>query len=188
MSQSEVHAVPLEKPDLLVRQHDGLFLAGLLESKQPAMPRFEVLTLPDSSDATRSDIEALKTKLVRDPLSPVRRLFQAELQDLLLDLRRNAVGVRSARTSLVCHKRRHASHLEGTTDLVKRIAVIAHELAGPRDVLKFFGQRQQRELPLDTLGWGGQLRDHFSQSTPRSERIFEARVKKRVSRFDGART
>lgn len=50
-----------------------------------------------------------------------------------------------------------AAGLEGTLDLVERVAVVAHQLAGLGHIAEFFGQLQQGRLALGTLGCGGHL-------------------------------
>jgi hypothetical protein len=77
-----------------------------------------------------------------------------------------------SRAALLFDQRAGAAHLKGALDLVERVAVVAHDLAGLREVSEFFGELQQRELSFGTLGHGGHfdppgrwLTEHF-QSTP----------------------
>jgi hypothetical protein len=51
--------------------------------------------------------------------------------------------------------RAHATHLEGAADLVERVAVVAHDLAGLAGVVQFLGKLQQGKLAFGTLGDSG---------------------------------
>jgi hypothetical protein len=48
-----------------------------------------------------------------------------------------------------------ATDLEGATDFVESVAVVAHDLAGTGDITEFVGQLQQRQLAFGTLGQSG---------------------------------
>jgi hypothetical protein len=59
--------------------------------------------------------------------------------------------VRLTWSAALFNRGEYAADLECTTDLVKGVAVIAHELSGPGDVTELLGQWQQGELPLGIL-------------------------------------
>jgi hypothetical protein len=63
----------------------------------------------------------------------------------------------AARPALLSDQGGSTAHLKGSSALVERAAAVAHDPAGPRDVLHLLGQGQQRQLPLDTLRPGGHL-------------------------------
>lgn len=56
--------------------------------------------------------------------------------------------MRQLRSALLLDQARDAADLEGATNLVKGIAVIAHDLAGLRHVAELLGQLQQRQFLL----------------------------------------
>src|SRR5262249_1010813 len=93
--------------------------------------------------------------------------------DQILDLLRDTVGVRTARTAPLLDQPGRAAHLERPLDLVERVAVVAHDLAGLGDVAELRGELEQGELPSGTL-WQGSHRVSSmgsglfsdSQSTP----------------------
>src|SRR5262245_27747789 len=82
-------------------------------------------------------------------------MHEGVVEDLVLDLLRHAIGVRSARPATLLDQGGGSSHLEGALDLVERVAVVAHDLAGLRDVPQLGGELQQRQLPSGTLWQGG---------------------------------
>ena len=52
-------------------------------------------------------------------------------------LQRHTVGVRAARAAALLDQSGGAAHLERSLDLVERVAVVAHDLTGLRDVPQF---------------------------------------------------
>lgn len=73
-------------------------------------------------------------------------------QHPFLDFGRDPVRVGAAGTAALFDEGGDPAHLEGATDLVERVAVVAHDLAGAGDVAEFIGQLQQRQLAFGTLG------------------------------------
>jgi hypothetical protein len=72
------------------------------------------------------------------------------VQDLLLDLQRDAIGMRIARSALLLNQGCDAADLEGA-DFVEGGTVLAHEFAGLGDVTELLGQLQQGQCSLGTL-------------------------------------
>jgi hypothetical protein len=91
---------------------------------------FDLVTKPETTDAARADVHVVEAKLIRHLLRPLRRVLQRVVEDPLLDVGRYAIRVRC-------------------------VAVVAHQLAGLRDVAKFLCELQQRQFPSGTLGCGG---------------------------------
>jgi len=96
----------------------------------------------------------LEPKLMGDSLGAVGWPIEAVLENPFLDFWRDAVGVRASRTSAFLDQGSDAADLEGPSDLIEGVAVIAHDAAGLRDVAELLGKLEQGELPLGTLGWG----------------------------------
>ena len=111
-----------------------------MQPQQPRVPRLGLVAQPDAAHAARTHLVPLQSELVRHPLLPPGRVLECVLEDLCLDLGRDAVGVRAARTALLLDQRVHAADLERALDLVERVAVVAHDLAGLGHVPQFLGE------------------------------------------------
>jgi hypothetical protein len=83
------------------------------------------------------------------------------VQDLGLDLGRDATWMWSAWSTLLLDERVHAADLKRALDLIERVAVVAHDArvahdaAGLGHVAQFLGQLEQGQLPSGTLRQGG---------------------------------
>lgn len=60
--------------------------------------------------------------------------------------------MRAPRTAALLNQCSDAADLEGPADLVEAVPVVAHEMAGLRDVAELLGELEQRELALGVLG------------------------------------
>ena len=134
VSAAEVDGVALEQLDLLVAEHVGVVVHVLLEAKQTLVARLQRVAQPDASYTVQRHIHALQTQFVGHSLLAVRRVLERVGEDLLLDLGLDAVGMRRLRATSLLDQAGHASDLEGAAHLVERVAVVAHQPAGLRDV------------------------------------------------------
>ena len=151
MAHAELRRVALQQPDLFLGQDVGL-LPGLgLEAQQALVARLQIMAEPDAAHAGRADVDALEAELVGDTLGTVGGLFEAQVEDALLDGLGDPVRMRVPGAAALLDEGGHAADLERLLDLVEGVAVVAHDLAGLRDVAQFFGQLQQRQLTLGTL-------------------------------------
>jgi len=76
-------------------------------------------------------------------------------EDPGLDLIGDPVRMWPARAPALLDQGGHTADLEGPADLVKGVAMVAHDATGLGDVLKLLSQLQQRQLPSSTLSQGG---------------------------------
>jgi hypothetical protein len=86
--------VTLKKTNLLLGQHNGLLSRVLFEAQQPVVARLDVVAKPDAPDTSRADVDVVQAKLVRHTLRPMGRELQGVIQNPLLDVGRDAVGMR----------------------------------------------------------------------------------------------
>ena len=105
-------------------------------------------------------------------------MTEGVVEDLVLDLvRRRGWGADRAGRGFCSIRAADAADLERALDLVERVAVVAHDLAGLGDVAELVGELQQRQLPSGTLWQGGHLGlllvvGWFSDSNlPRKDRV-----------------
>src|SRR5690606_23662123 len=103
------------------------------------------------ADARGADLGAGQAQLVRDALGAMSGEAERVIEDLLLDLGADPIGVRVARAALLLDQSGDAVDLEGMAHLVEGVAVVAHDLAGFGDIAELLGKLQQRHLPLGTL-------------------------------------
>ena len=126
-----------------------------LETHQAFVARLDVVAEPDAPDAARADVHVVEAQLVRHVLRPSRRLVEREVEDSVLNVGSDTIRVRVARAALLLDERGDAADLEGALHLVERIAVVAHQLAGLRDVAELLSELQQGQLPSGTVAGGG---------------------------------
>jgi hypothetical protein len=81
--------------------------------------------------------------------------LQRVVENALLDVGGNAVGVRAARTTLLLDQARYAADLEGAADFVEGVAVVTHDLARAGNVAELFGELEKGELSSCTVRCGG---------------------------------
>lgn len=98
---------------------------------------------PDTAHAGGTDVDALEPELAGDPLGAVGGLFQAQVENPLLDSFGHPVRMRVSGAAALLDEGGHAADLEGLLDLVEGFAMVAHDLAGPGNIAQFFGQLQQ---------------------------------------------
>jgi hypothetical protein len=100
-------------------------------------------------------MDSLELQFIGYPLRAVGGAFEAKVEDHLLDLRRNAVGMGSLGSPAALQEHSDASGLEGALDFVEGVEVVDHDLAGPRHVSELLGKFEQRELSSGPLDHGG---------------------------------
>ncbi len=130
-----------------------------------ASPRYVMSTdreavveaLPDATNARGTDLDSRQSELVGDELCALGRVQQVEVEDGLLDLGRDAVGMRVAWPAALLDQGIEAAHLVGAADLVEQVAVVAHELTGLGHVAKGLGEMEQGFLAFDSVRCGGHL-------------------------------
>jgi len=152
---SKFDRVALQQLDLLLAEHEGGIAGGLLQPQQAFGLGFQVVPHPDAADAAGTDGGSHQSKLIGDALWSVSRFSQRVVEDLLFDLGGKAIGMRVFRSALVLDERSDASDLEGSSDFVERVPMVAHDLAGFGDVSELLGEFEQRQFPSGTLGRGG---------------------------------
>src|SRR5437867_4259633 len=131
--------------DLLLTEDEGAVLGDSFQPQEALVPGLEVVAQPDAADPGSPDVDSLQAQFVGDALGALSGKGQGVVQDLLFDLRRDPIRMRSSRSALFLYESRDASHLEGALDLVESVPVIAYDLAGLGDVAQFFSQLQQGE-------------------------------------------
>jgi len=92
-----------------------------------------------------------------DALRAVSRPVQGIVEDLLFDLGGEAIGMRIFGPTLVLDERGDASDLEGTSDFVEGVSMVAHDVTGFGHVAELLGELEQGQFPSGTLGRGGHL-------------------------------
>lgn len=150
MPAAEVRAVAIEQQDLGVGEDESGVLPGFpLQAHQALVAGLQVVAQPDAAHARGRDFDAGQPQVVGDALGAVGRPGQAMGQPPFLDLRGDPVRVGAA---ALFDQGGDAPRLEGPTDLVEGVAVVAHDLAGTGNIAEFVGQLQQGQLAFGTLG------------------------------------
>lgn len=136
----------LQQPHLIVREHEGRVLARFaFQADESLVAGLQIVAQPYTYAGGRN-LQPGQAQLIGHPLGAVGRTGEAIIQDLGLDLRGDTVGMRIACAAPAFDQPGHAAGLEGPADLVERVPVVAHDLAGAGHVARFIGQLQQGEL------------------------------------------
>ena len=91
----------------------------------------QIVPQPHGPDAGGTDVHALQSQLVGDPLCTVGRRLQAQRQNLFFYLRRDTVWLRRFRAALLLHQGSDLGNLERAADFLEGVAMAAHDLAWP---------------------------------------------------------
>lgn len=108
---AKLGAEALEQADLLVIELNRLFPMGFLEAQQAVMLGEQVVTLPHATHTARTDVDALQSQFLRDPQRAMGWSGERVIEDGLLNLGSDPVGMSPFTAGGVCRAspRRHRS-------------------------------------------------------------------------------
>lgn len=89
----------LQQVPLLVGRDEVGVAGGGLQPQQALVAPKQIVTLPDAAYAGLADLDAFQVQLIGDELGGLGGMGQAEAEDGLLDLGRDAVGMRPTRAA-----------------------------------------------------------------------------------------
>ena len=100
---AKLRAEAFEQADLLIGQAQGTFGSGLFQSQQAFVLGQQSVALPDAAHAARRDLDAAQGEFLRDAHRAVTGLRQGVVENGLLDLGGDAVGMRADGRILLDH-------------------------------------------------------------------------------------
>src|SRR5262249_18789447 len=124
VTATKLNRVSLQQPDLGLGQHDGITLSVLLEAHEAFVAGLNSMPQPNSAHPAGADLRAGQAQLVGHTLWPMGGKREGVVQDLLLNLWGDSIGMRVTRPTLLLHEGGDAADLEGATDFVERVAVV----------------------------------------------------------------
>jgi hypothetical protein len=130
---------------LLVELHDAVG-RGLLQPHQPVVLAEQAVAAPHAAHPARRHLNAGQRQFVGDPQGAVAGMGQAMVEDRLLDVLADPIGVRVAGTGDPVEQAIGTVGLEVAPDLIELLAAVADDAAGPADVAELAGQLEQSEL------------------------------------------
>jgi hypothetical protein len=157
VTAAEVGAVALQELDLLLAENEGGIAGGLFQAQQALGSRFQIVSQPGAANAAGADGDAHQAQLVGDALRAVGRPVQGIVEDLLFNLGGEAVWMRVFGSTLVLDERGDTADLEGASDFVEGVSMVAHDATGFGHVADLLGELEQGQFPSGTLGRGGHL-------------------------------
>lgn len=95
LAVAELGTEALQEPDLLVGQLERGFSVGLLETQKSIVHGEQVTASPHAAYATGTDRDAAQRKLMGDTDRTVRRVLETVVEDRLLRIGGQSVGVRT---------------------------------------------------------------------------------------------
>ena len=140
----------LERRELALGEHQP-FLGDLgLERLEPLLHRLQIVALPHPAHAGRRDRMTALAHLVGDADLAEGGLFERQVDDDRLDLRRRAVGHQRLAARQLLQGKLPAGLVE-FLEAVEAVARVAHHLAGLADVAKLLGELQEPHLGANDL-------------------------------------
>lgn len=137
---AELGAEALEQANLLVIELNGLLPVGFLEAQQAVVFREQVVALPHATHAASTDVDTLQSQFLRDPQRAVSRPGEGVIEDGLLNLGRNPVGMSPFTAGQFVEQALCEIGLVVTANFVELLTAVADELAGFADVIELFGE------------------------------------------------
>ena len=108
-----------QKPDLVLGKFDEGLLMGFLEPQESLMAGQHVMPRPDAADASRAHLVALEHKVLCDANWSVRWLLEAVVQDEVLELLREPIGMGALGPGYLVEESLRPIGLEVAADLVE---------------------------------------------------------------------
>src|SRR5262245_11912444 len=136
---AELRAEAFQGLDLLLRQGEGTLGRDLLQAQQTVVPAEQAVAAPDTPNPGRADLDAGQSQLIGDPQRAMAGMGQAMVEDRLLDVLPDPVGMRWAGAGDLVEQPLGAIGLEVAADLVELLAAIAHYPTGLADVAEIGG-------------------------------------------------
>ena len=142
----ELRAEAFERRHLFfVELHDAVG-RGLLQSHQPVMLAEQAVAAPHAAHPARRHLDAGQRQFAGDPQGAVTGVGQAVVEDGLLDVLADPLGMRVAGTGDPVEQAVGTVGLEVAPDLIELLAAVADDAAGFTDVAKLAGKLEQSEL------------------------------------------
>jgi len=157
MAFAELGIEAFKEPDLLVGELDGAFARVLFEADEALVFGEEVVTFPDTPDPAGGDVDFPQGEFLGDAEAAVGGPVEAVLEDGVLDLLGESVGMGFSGARKPVDEAFGAEGLEVAADLVELLSGVSHELAGLGYVVEFVGQFKQAELASGDLDFSGHV-------------------------------
>ena len=154
---AELGIEAFKESDLLVGELDGSLARVLLEADEALVFGEEVVTFPDASDATGGDVDFAQGEFLGDAKAAVCGPVEAVLEDCVLDLLGESVGMGVSGARKPVDEAFGAEGLKVAADLVELLSGVSHELAGLGYIVEFVGQFEQAELASGDLDFSGHV-------------------------------
>jgi hypothetical protein len=113
---------------------------GFFEAQQAVMFGEQIVTLPHATHAASTDVDALQSELLRHPQRAMGRSGEGVIEDGLLKLGSDTVGMSPFTARQFVEQALGAIGLVITANFVELLTAVANELAGFADVIKLFGE------------------------------------------------
>ena len=104
MSAAELNRVPLQEPHLHLGEHESVTLSVPFQAHQALVAGLNSVAQPRAAHSTGADLRATQAQLVGDPLRSVGGECEGAVEDVLLDLRGDAIGMRIALSALLLNE------------------------------------------------------------------------------------
>ena len=95
MSITKLRAETFEESNLFIGELNPTPLDMLLQAQKPLMFGQQLMTAPNTTHATRADVNVLEGQLLSDPRATLGGLVQTMVEDGFLNLFTDPVGVRA---------------------------------------------------------------------------------------------
>ena len=153
----EFGAEALEQLDLRVGELDLLALDVSLQSEEALMFGEQIVSFPDSANASCGDVDLPEGELLGHAEATVGGELQNVLQDGVFGGFGDAVWVRIARPRESIEKTFGAVGLEIATNLVELLPGVSHDFAGFGNVVEILGEFEETEFATSDFDFSGHV-------------------------------
>jgi hypothetical protein len=137
---SKLWAETLEQANLLVIELNGQLPVRFLKAQQAVVFGEQVVPLPHATHTARTDVDALQSQFLCDPLRAMSWSGEGVIEDGLFTLGRNPVGMSPFTAGQFVEQSLGAIGLVITANFVELLTAVADELAGFADIIELFGK------------------------------------------------
>jgi hypothetical protein len=156
---AELGIEALQEADLFVGELDGALAGVFFEAQESLVFGEEVVAFPDAADAAGGDADLAQGEFVGDAQAAVCGEIEGVLEDGVLNVLGQAVGMGFLGTGQAVEQALGAEGLEVPSDLVELLAGVTHDLAGLGYVVEFSGEFEEAELAACDFVSGGHVGD-----------------------------
>lgn len=157
VSFAELGAEAFKESNLLVGEFDVLPLNVFFEAKKTLMFGEEVMTFPDSTNASGGDVDFAQSEFLSDAEAAMSGELKRVLKDGFFDWLGDSVRVRIFRSRETIKEAFGPVSLEVTPDFIELLSRVTHEGASFGNVVEVFCEFEETEFATSDFVFSGHV-------------------------------